>query len=342
MNRKNKRISVFFAIPCGDFFSVQNQCIKALCKKAAINPIIIEDHTNSAGLWERITRTIDSADYFVADISSKSPNVILELGYAIREKKSKYIAVFIADNVPVPVDLQGFTLQKYTSIRDFQNKLIKWIVDNIPFVNATRLNGLNTRELEFYDDFKDFDRFLKLWSFPPESSFQLTHEGLRFSNAHFPIMTTHLALLRNYEFEFKARIVSQYLGWIVKGTRRFEKYLPEFCVMFNINENGELRPHIFNSNMVVIDPPIHYHGFDMKKVKLRFSKESWFTLVTRIIDDTITVFNDDEMIFNENFNEDPYREVYQFPNKQGEVGFRCYPGEQGIINYMRVRELDPL
>lgn len=340
MNNKGKQINIFFAIPCGEFFSIQNQCIKTVCETAGINPIIVEDHTKTADLWEKITEKIDFADYFVADISSKSANVILELGYSIREKKSKYNAIFIGDNIQVPVDLQGFTLQKYTTIRDFQNRLINWMIDNIPFVDPNQLNSLDTRSLDFYEDFKDYDRFLKLWSFPPQSSFQLTHEGLRFTNVHFPIMTTHLALLKDYEFEFKARIESRTLGWIVKGTRPFNRYLPTFCIMFNINQKGGLRPHIFNSNKVEIDPPTYYHVFNEQQVQLNISKEGWFTLLTKVIGDKITILNDGNIIFDQDFTVDPYKEFYEFANKQGEVGFRCYPGEQGIINYLKVREIE--
>jgi hypothetical protein len=340
MNNKGKQINIFFAIPCGEFFSIQNQCIKTVCKAAGVNLIIVEDHTKTAGLWEKIAEKIDFADYFVADISSLSANIILELGYSIREKKSKYNAIFIADNIQVPVDLQGFTLQKYTSISDFQGKLIKWLCDNIPFVNSNKLMSLDTKSLEFYEDFKDYNRFFKLWSFPPQSSFQLTHEGLRFTNAHFPIMTTHLGLLKNYEFEFKAKIESLNLGWIIKGTRPFNNYLPTFCIMFNINQKGVLRPHIFNSNKVVINPPTHYRVFDEQQVQFIISNEGWFTIITRIIGDKITIFNDGNIVFDQDFSVDPYKEFYEFPNKQGEVGFRCHPGEQGIINYLKVREIE--
>ena len=341
MNDTKSQITIFFAIPCGEFFAAQNKCIKNVCESVGVKAVIVEDHSKTAGLWTIITEKIDSADYFVADISSKSPNVILELGYSIREKKSRYNAIFIADNTPVPVDLQGFTLQKYTSLCDFQNKLIKWMIDNIPLVDSRKLDSLNTRSFDFRDDFKEYDRFLKLWSFPPQSSFQLTHEGLRFTNAHFPIMTTHLALLKNYEFEFKAKIESRTLGWIVKGTRQgampSSRYLLTFCVMFNIKGDGKLRPHIFNYNNLSRD--FSYHQFDEQQVELDVSQEGWFTLVTRVVGDQITILNDGNTVFDEDFTVGRYGEAYEFANKQGEVGFRCHPGEQGVINYVRVKEI---
>lgn len=339
-NMNETKINIFFAIPCGEFFSIQDRIIKSVCEAANIHPIIIEDHSKTSGLWEKIIDQIDSADYFIADVSSLSPNVLIELGYSIREKKSKYYAIFIANNIRVPVDLQGFTLQKYSSIRDFQNKLIKWISDNIPFIDKTKFQHLETLPIGFHEDFKDYDRFLRLWTFPPQCSFQLTHEGLRFTNAHFPIMTTHLALLSNYEFEFRAKIESGHIGWIVKGTRPFNSYLPTFCVMFNINRHGQLRPHIFNINNP--DPESHYKLFDIQQVELHTesSKEDWFLITTKVIEDKITILNNDRVIFEQDFNQAPYKEFFEFQNKQGEIGFRCYPGEQAIINYITVKEIE--
>lgn len=340
MNNKGKQTNIFFAIPCGEFFCIQNQCIKTVCKAAGVNRIIVENHTETDNLWKIITGKIDSAEYFVADISSKSANVILELGYSIREKESKYNAIFIANNIEVPVDLRGFRLQIYTSIRDFQNKLIKWMVDNIPSVDRNKLNSLDAPSLDFCEDFKDYDGFRKLWFVPPQSSFHLTPEGLHFTNAHFPIMTTHLALLRNYRFEFRARIKRSTLGWIVKGTRPFNSDWPTFCIMFNINQKRELLPHIFNMNKVVTDPLTLYRVFNKQKVPLNTSKEGWFTLITEVIGDKITILNDGNIIFDQDFIVGPYKEFYEFPNKQGEVGFRCHPGEEGIINYLKVREIE--
>ena len=161
---------------------------------------------------------------------------------------------------------------------------------------------------------------------------------LSFANAHFPIMTTHLALLQNYEFEFKARIVSRNVGWIVKGTRRFRDFVPTFCIMFNINVDGELVPHIFNINR--LDRETHYHVFDGHKITLSISKQGWFTLVTRVAGDRISVLNDGAIVFDEDFTADPYGPFYDYDDKQGQVGFRCHPGEQAVVNYATVREIE--
>jgi len=329
--------SIFFAIPCGEFYSIQNKCIKGICNKAGVKPIIIEDHSQTASLCQKIINAIESSDYFISDVSSLSPNIVFELGFALRAKDLKKIAIFISENIGVPVDLQGFVLQKYCSIRDFQEKLAKWIVDNIEGVDRVILSKLNMQNLDFFDDFKNRDKFENIWRYPTTCSLNLSAEGLHFTGAHMPIMTTKLSLLTNYEFEFRAKIIKRNMGWIIKGTWPRRAISPIFCIMFNINPQGGLCPHILNINK--IDPVHTYNVFIPIQTDIAFSEEGWFTFVTRVEGDRIMISNGGNIIFNQNFGEYPYKEFYDFPNKTGEVGFRCDPWEEGIINYVKVKEL---
>ena len=332
------KTNIFFAIPCGEFFSSQLRVVHTVCKRANINPIIIEEHTATADLWEKIIEQIDSADYFVADVSSLSPNILLELGYAIREKRPKNFSIFIAGNIRVPSDLQGFKLQKYISLQDFQYKLVKWISDNVSSIRKSKSQEFR-EQYEYREEFKNYDTFLKLWAIPPQCAFQLTHEGLRLTDAHLPMMTTHLGLLRDCEFEFKAKIESSTLGWVVKGTKAFENYFPNFFIMFNVNKKGNLNPHIFNTQKP--GPVGGYKVFEDKsvKVRLKISRDGWFTITNRLIGDKITILNGGKKIFSADFKKPPYRDYYSFNGKQGQIGFRCYPGEQGTINYVKVTTL---
>ncbi len=335
----NKKTKIFFAIPCGEFFSIQNKIIKEVCSYFDADPIIIEDNSKTDGLWNKIKNGIDDADYFIADISSKSPNVILELGYTIREKKSKYYGIFVSENVEIPVDLQGFTLQKYNSFNDFRNKLMKWIADNTTCVTSVAPNK-NQKSISLpEEDFNDRDRFLRLWTNPPYASFYLTYEGLRFTNTHFPIMTNYLGLLKNYEFEFQARIIQGAVGWIVKGTKSSRSFLPEFCIMFNIDLQNMLTPHIFNLEKPVKDISYHVYSTQQTIVNLTKHIDGWFTITTRVLGDKIQIFNNNAAIFEANFSEEPYKNAYSYPYKQGEVGFRCHPGEEAVIRYIKIREI---
>ena len=104
-SNKTKQIDVFLALPCAEAFTEVNDCITGAFIAANTNPIVIEDRTRTTFLWKEIVKEIDSADYFVADISSLSPSVILELGYAIKGKARQRIAVLISKNTKVPSDI---------------------------------------------------------------------------------------------------------------------------------------------------------------------------------------------------------------------------------------------
>lgn len=329
------KIKIFFAIPCGEFYRIQTEVIRNICHALDIEPIIIEDDTSTKDLWKKITDAIDEADYFIADIISDSKNIPLELGYVIREKKIKYYGIFTPRSISVPSDLRGFTVQMYSGFKDFQNKLLKWIYDNID----GSLSKIQVPETEYseYETFQDLDKFIRLWSTSPQGSFRLTAEGLRFTNANFPILTNYLGLLKNYEFEFKAKIIRGAVGWVVRGTKPFDSFIPPFFIMLNINLNNQFSPHIFNMNMV--QEAEFYHRFSTMQVATGITVGKWFTVITRVEDDTVTVLINGKQIFSEDFNEVPYKEYYNYPDKQGEIGFRCHPSEEAVIQYFKLKEL---
>ncbi len=335
----SRRASVFFAIPCGEFFAAQRDRIDMVCRALGIAPVVVEDRSATDGLWRKITGAIGEADYFVADISSLSPNVIVELGYALREKRQRNCAIFVAESVNVPVDLQGFTLQKYSSLAGFQEALGSWLLEAVPCLDPTKLSGLRSEPFAYEEDFLSRDRFLRLWALPPTCSFVLTGQGLRFTNAHFPLMTSHLALLADYEFTFRAKIESSRIGWVVKGTRPHLSPLPSFCVMFSIDTSGRLVPHLWNSRFV--DEKTHYQVlWDQVKdgTDVRFSEEGWAVLTTRVVGDEITILNGaGSVLYEYDFSQNAYYK--NTGPKQGEIGFRCHPGEQAVVNHLSVTEL---
>ncbi len=67
----------FVAIPCGDFYSVQAESIRSTIGEAGVRLYIAEDDASTKGLWEGIQHEIDDSDLFLADISSRSPNILL-------------------------------------------------------------------------------------------------------------------------------------------------------------------------------------------------------------------------------------------------------------------------
>jgi len=334
----NRRPSVFYAIPCGDFYSIQNDIIGVVSKCGEVDSIIAEDDLRTKGLWDKIKEQIDSTDLFVADISSGSPNIILELGYAIREKNNKNIGIFISNSASIPSDLTGFVLQKYSSFNDFQIKLAEWLCQTLPSMKCTELTGLQKRFANFQEDFRDQDLFHRRWSIPPGGSFLFSGEGLRFSNMHLPMLTTTLAILKDCRFSFRAKIERSRLGWVVQGTKFHEKFYPEFCVMFNIDSEGTLTPHVLN--MAHPNPITLYQPFPEIKVK-SFTKSDWFDISTVVRGSNIEIIYAEKTIFSADFTREPYGQYYKTDGaKDGQIGFRCHPEEEATINHLFVEEIE--
>lgn len=332
--------TVFFAIPCGDFYAVQSKLIRQVTEAAGLKADIIEDDPSTEGLWDKITQRINDADYFVADITSQSPNIVVELGYAIAMKPINQIAVLCADYVRIPSDLAGLIIQKYSSLNSFQKKLMDWLDTSIPSINRACFKSIKPEQFVFEEDFLDQYAFLRHWNPPPNCSYLLTPEGLKFSWAHFPILSTPLAILKNCEFEFDALINKENVGWVVKGTTSPNSFIPTFLIMFNINTRGDLVPHIWTEKNPVMNT--HYHVYQDKvvNVDLAKSKDGWFTILTRIQGDIIEICNEGTTLFRADFSSEPYAEAYNsIPRKMGQIGFRCHPNEEATVRRVRVREI---
>lgn len=332
----------FVAVPCGDFYAVQADIIREVCSAAGVDCYIAEDSPDTKGLWDSIRAQIDGADVFIADISSASPNILLEVGYAIARKPIASIGLFLASSVKVPSDLRWVVVQVYSSLSSFRNKLGTWLEKSLPFAHSPLVGtGPSSQAVVFTEDFMSDEDFLRRWATPPGCSYLLGAEGLRFSNAHFPILTTSLAIVEDCEFEFSGRIEREQIGWAVKGTKAVSDLLPSFCVMFTLNVRGELTPHIWSENNP--HPRTHYQVFPPTILPKRQWPVAgrWSLFVTRLKRSTIEIDVDGHSVFTADLSRGPFASTYQSVGyKQGQVGFRCHPGEEATVRAVRVRVLD--
>lgn len=234
--------TIFFAIPCGGFYAEQRTIIDEVCKEADVRPNIVEDDEQSKPLWSKVVEGIEESDFFVADISSLRPNIIVELGYALKAKHTTRVAFFKSKNVDVPADLKGMYYHEYSGFYGFRQELISWL-QKVVGIDKTRFTTLATG-FEFEERFDDRDRFLRWWNTPAGCQYSLTSEGLRLANAYYPILSNTLGILDDYEFTFKAKIEREAIGWVVKGTVDYRINFPIFGVMFNLSDKGIFKPHI--------------------------------------------------------------------------------------------------
>lgn len=344
VNESKKSLSrlpkAFVAIPCGDFYSVQAESIRNIIGEAGVQPYVAEDDASTKGLWESIQHEIDDSDLFLADISSRSPNILLEVGYAMARKPKGRIGVFIAESIEIPSDLRWLVVQVYSSLPSFREKLMAWIYEAIPTHTHALSMPLEVEEAIFEEDFLNKDLFHRRWSTPPGCSYLFTAEGLRFSNAHFPILTSPLDILHDCEFEFDARIEQTQVGWAVLGTKDYSDILPTFCIMFTLASDDTLTPHIWSASSV--DPISHYHVFRDQAIHATItrSKDGWMRILTRVRGSYIEVENGSQLIFAADFSQPPYAEVFSsVAHKGGQIGFRCFPSEEATVRRVRVRQL---
>ena len=102
--------------------------------------------------------------------------------------------------------------------------------------------------------------------------------------------------------------------------------------MFNIAREGELMPHIFNRNN--IDPINHYHRLEKLAANIgtTIDPSTFYHIKTTVDGDSVEIHFDGKQVFSHTFGIDPNeKELYNFRQKDGQVGFRCHPDEEAII-----------
>lgn len=330
----NKQI--FFAIPCGDYYSNQKNIIQKICELYNIRPIINESDNTTDSLLSQIFEQIMLCDYFVADISSNSPNVIFELGYAFKAKHISKIGLLLSNVSKCPSDLQAIKRLQYSSYRIFADKLNDWI-SSILNVDSKIIDDSFIRFVGYYDSFQDIDHFISKWQIPLGCDYSLTFNGFTFSNANLPIISRHLAYLDNYTFEFDCLINNKVIGWIVKGTQlNFIDRVIDFCIMFNLSSDGFIHPHIFSKNK--LEPGSLYKPFKREKIPDGIDcNGKRLNIKTRVEDIIITVLINDVECLRMDCSTESYKAYYDsVSEKTNQVGFRCDYTEQATIYNVKV------
>lgn len=328
------KIQIFFAIPCGIFYEKQREIILKICQSYNIDPIINENDSLTNGLLSQIFDQITKCEYFIADISSNSPNVIFELGYAFRAKHLSKIGILLSNISKCPSDLQDIKRLQYGNYKEFADKLYNWLSQF--FVKPVKKDNSLIPLIDYYETFKDADSFIKRWEFPLGCDYSLTFNGFRFTNAHFPIISKHLAYLDKYIFEFECSINRQTIGWIINGTKiKPDDNIIDFCIMFNLNNKGHLTPHIFTKTH--INPTSHYQVFDGLIINEAIDFQSKLKIKTTVNGSKVKIQINDKNVFQQDFQDEPFGAFYNsVPHKTNEIGFRCHPGEEATIYSIKI------
>lgn len=74
--------------------------IKETAKKLGVNAYRLDEELFDEGMLDKIYKDIQAADFIIADLSDKNPNVFYELGYAHAHNKLCLLITKEAENIP--------------------------------------------------------------------------------------------------------------------------------------------------------------------------------------------------------------------------------------------------
>lgn len=124
---------VFVLMPFdGSFEDVYRLGIVETCKSAGLTAERVDEQRFTETILERIYRQIHAADFVIADVTGRNPNVFYEVGYAHAIDKP---CILITQNISdIPFDLKHHRHLEYSSVSDLKKKLdgeIEWLNDKI-------------------------------------------------------------------------------------------------------------------------------------------------------------------------------------------------------------------
>lgn len=137
-----------------DFDDVYKLGIKAVADELGIVAERVDEQIFSETMLERIYRQIEAADFVIADMSGRNPNVFYEVGYA--HARGKLCTLLTQDANDIPFDLKHHRHLVYGgSIVDLKNRLtpeLEWLKSEVEerkaatFAVNARAEGVLTRD----------------------------------------------------------------------------------------------------------------------------------------------------------------------------------------------------
>jgi nucleoside 2-deoxyribosyltransferase len=120
----------FVLMPFGtDFDDIYRLGIQATAKEKKVIAERVDEQIYTESILERIYRQIDSADFIIADMTGKNPNVFYEVGYA--HAKEKVCILITQKSEDIPFDLKHHRHLVYdgsiTTLKKMLGDDIEWV-----------------------------------------------------------------------------------------------------------------------------------------------------------------------------------------------------------------------
>lgn len=108
-----------------DFNDTYNLGIKAAAKECNVDARRLDEDFFTTNMVEEIHKRIDDADFIIADMTGRNPNVFYEVGYA--EAKNKLILLLTKNISDIPFDFKQKLHIEYSNISSLKTKLVERI-----------------------------------------------------------------------------------------------------------------------------------------------------------------------------------------------------------------------
>lgn len=114
--------------PLGEDYSEVREAVTQMLLEIGVEPIRVENMAPKEQIIEMILRSINRADFIIADLTGKNPNVMYEVGFAHALKKQLFLIVQ-QDSEPLPSDMSGhlFFVYDLSSLEQLQLTIREWV-----------------------------------------------------------------------------------------------------------------------------------------------------------------------------------------------------------------------
>lgn len=126
-----------------DFNDTYKLGIKAAAQSCNVDAKRLDDDFFVTNMVEEIYRKIDEADFIIADMTGRNPNVFYEVGYA--EAKNKLILLLTKNIQDIPFDFKQKLHIEYKDVSSLKENLIdkiEWAKKEVDKRNQTKLDVL--------------------------------------------------------------------------------------------------------------------------------------------------------------------------------------------------------
>ena len=154
-----RKYKAFVIMPfAAEFNDVYKLGIKEVARECNVEAKRLDDNFFDTNMVEEIYKNIDSADFVIADMTGRNPNVFYEVGYA--DAKKKLILLLTKNINDIPFDFKQRLHIEYTDVSSLRENLknkIDWAKKEVEKRNSNEINISFTINFAWLDRTENHD-----------------------------------------------------------------------------------------------------------------------------------------------------------------------------------------